>query len=124
LRTLLVLVTALAVWLGYMTHRAREQERAVRAIQALGGTVVYDFEIDADDKRRFDAEPPGPKWLRRLVGPHYGTKVVGVGLGSSDGKVTNKDLEVLRSLRGIRGLTLNGNAAITDEGLDHVATTS
>ena len=121
LRTLLVLVTALAVWLGYMTHRAREQERAVRAIQALGGTVVYDFELDADGNRRPNAEPAGPKWLRRLLGPHFGTNVVGVGLGSNDGKVTNKDLEVFRSLRGLRGLSLSGNAAITDEGLDHVA---
>ena len=39
LRTLLVLVTVLCVWLGVTVNRARKQREAVAAIQELGGTV-------------------------------------------------------------------------------------
>ena len=41
LRTLFVLTTALAVWLGVVVNRAREQREAVKAIEALGGQVLY-----------------------------------------------------------------------------------
>lgn len=44
LRTLFVLVTALAVWLGIVIDRAREQQEAVKAIEALGGVVTYDWQ--------------------------------------------------------------------------------
>ena len=58
LRTLFILLTVLAVWLGVIVNRAREQREAVRAIEALGGTVDYE-------------RTAVPKWLRQLIGDEY-----------------------------------------------------
>jgi len=40
----LVAITALGVWLGWKTDRAHRQREAVRRIEALGGTVLYDWQ--------------------------------------------------------------------------------
>ena len=40
LRTFLILVSLIAVWLGWTVHRARTQRAAVEAIQAARGTVM------------------------------------------------------------------------------------
>ena len=50
LRTLLVLVTVLCVfcvWLGLVSERARKQREAVAAIEAMGGVVYYDYQVDS-----------------------------------------------------------------------------
>ena len=51
-------MTAFAVWLGVVVHRAREQREAVTAIESLGGKIEYD-------------RPSGPDWLRRMIGDEY-----------------------------------------------------
>lgn len=94
LRTLVVLLTALAVWLGVIVNRAREQQEAVNAIEALGGRVGYDWEmIDVPYRGDFappimtnnrfitTTEPRGPSWLRRLIGDDYFQRVVFVAFG-------------------------------------------
>ena len=40
LRTLLIIMTVLAVWMAVISHRARQQKLAVEKIRALGGTVI------------------------------------------------------------------------------------
>lgn len=82
LRKLFVLLTALAVWLGVVVHRAREQREAVEAIEAAGGVVRYDWQYDSFVARRdgvsFDfplsnsmREPSGPLWMRRFIGDEF-----------------------------------------------------
>jgi Leucine-rich repeat (LRR) protein len=44
LRTLIVLVTIIALWLGWWVHSAREQQKAIAAIRAAGGGTSYDFQ--------------------------------------------------------------------------------
>ena len=68
-----VLLTALAVWLGVIVHRAREQREAVKAIEALEAIVGYDWQdvsLDPADPFPIDRPltPPGLAWLRRLIG--------------------------------------------------------
>ena len=46
LRTMLVVVLVLSVWLGYYANRAARQRRAVDEIRELGGQVFYDYERD------------------------------------------------------------------------------
>jgi hypothetical protein len=64
LRTLFVLTTALAIWLGFVVKAVREQREAVKAIEALGGVVQYDWE-------EADFDPNSRTWLRRIVGDDY-----------------------------------------------------
>ena len=83
LRTFLVLFTVCSIWLGVATHRMREQRDAVMAIEALGGTVSYDWQYDRllDEvvfARRPRKQPGAPAWLRRLVGDDFFQEVIGV----------------------------------------------
>ena len=85
LRTLFIALTAFAVWLGVIVHRAREEREAVKAIEALNGMVRYDWQPHATrlegagapageiyyPRENANAGPGGPAWLRRLIGDEY-----------------------------------------------------
>ncbi len=69
LRTLLVAVVALGVVLTPLAikmKKAREQKKAVEWVLENGGSVEYDWQTDDDS-----GSPPGPKWVRRLVGDEF-----------------------------------------------------
>jgi hypothetical protein len=73
LRSFLILVTGLAVWLGVVAHRARQQREAAKAIEALRGHVVYDWQLQHTPNGaiidiQLNGKPSGPTWLRRLTG--------------------------------------------------------
>jgi hypothetical protein len=116
LRTLLGLMTVAAIWLGYITHRAREQKAAVARIKELGGRVVYDFQYQVENSAAnpLPQAPRGWPWLRRLVGDEYFQDVRMIFLENTS--VGDADLSVICPLRGTRSISLRkGN--ISDEGL-------
>ncbi|HUG67163.1 MAG TPA: hypothetical protein VMM76_05405, partial [Pirellulaceae bacterium] len=45
LRTFLLVITALAVWLGLIVSRAQKQKIAVDVVTKLGGSVYYDYQF-------------------------------------------------------------------------------
>jgi hypothetical protein len=49
LRTLLALLTIVALVLGWQTYRARQQKAIVARVQELGGEVVYDYQYEKYD---------------------------------------------------------------------------
>lgn len=114
LRTLFVLLTLAAIWLGVVFKRVRDQRAAVARIDELGGRAFYDFEFDNRGLRRPDAVPPGSPWLRRLFGPELFQSVVQVRL--DDTAVTDADLRVIGKLRGVTGMHLN-STNVSDAGL-------
>lgn len=79
LRTLLVLMTVLCIWLGFKVNAARRQKEAVEAILKAGGTVFYDYQmipfaspsVAFNFKVDPNAVPNGPAWLRKVVGEDY-----------------------------------------------------
>jgi hypothetical protein len=98
LRSFLILLTALAVWLGVVVNRAREQREAVKAIDAEGGWVRYDWEEDPFGSE--DQKPPEPAWLLRLFGKDFFRNVESVGfLTTSDFRRLVPHLKRLRKLR-------------------------
>src|SRR5262245_8259132 len=93
LRTMLVLITALCIWLGFQVNAARRQREAVTAILNAGGIVAYDYQVVSRRQRTslapgisswqdysFDSgrATPGPKWLRQYIGDDYFRTAVGV----------------------------------------------
>ena len=47
-------------------QRARRQRKVVVAIERIGGTVCYEFEMDENGLMMAGAEPIVPYWLRDL----------------------------------------------------------
>ncbi|MBC7853404.1 MAG: hypothetical protein IAF94_08215 [Pirellulaceae bacterium] len=111
LRSILIVVTLLAMGLGYFSFRAQDQRSAVARIHALGGYLQYDNN-NVDNNPRWS--PAGWLWLRRLVGDDYFQDVVFVNLDQT--KVSDADLRVIGKLRRTTGLSLN-RTDVSDEGL-------
>jgi hypothetical protein len=68
MRMLLLLVVVLSIALAIWTNRARRQEALVRRIISLDGHVTYQHQFGEDNKPVAGAVPPGPAWLRGLIG--------------------------------------------------------
>jgi len=130
LRSLLVLVTLLAVWVGIVANRAREQRRIVNALSQYPGVMIlYDHEWDLTaggeiPKPRPLGPPPGAPWLRSRLGDEYFVTVIGVFLtGDWGGKTempNSAALELIRDLPGLRVLSLE-KSSISDAGLAAIA---
>lgn len=140
LRGLFLVTTILCVWLALLFNQARRQRRAVVAIADTGGVVAFDYHFRQKSK---DAQPPGPAWLRRLIGDELFRTPQHVELRGE--KITDEFLaEHLPGLRGVQVLIVASphlsdaalaNAAkhesihilslacprVTDTGLEHLA---
>jgi hypothetical protein len=127
LRTMFVLVTVLCVWLGVYVNRAERQKRAVAWIKAHDGEVHYDyeytqhptepsyFEVKVDgsqlirgfeyDKNgeEISPQPPGPRWLRDLLGMDYFATVVDAEIRDVENE---QDLPPIKDLPRLRYLTV------------------
>ncbi len=120
LRTLMLLVTVAAVWLGIWTHRAREQKKVVASIVQLGGNVFYDYQRENPvyyNVHNPKALPLTPQWLRSILDDDYFHDVVYVCL--RDTKATDDDLEMLKKLPRLENLDLI-DTAVTGAGLAHL----
>ena len=76
-RTLLVLIALVSVAIGLLARlvkQARQQNLAVTEVCRCGGAVEYDWqpliEVDARESTPPppNSSPPGPVWVRRLLG--------------------------------------------------------
>ncbi len=112
LRTLLVLVTVLCVWLAFRTSVAMRQRDVV---DRLGKSfeqhtshpslrVEYDYEWDADFKPTGADRPPGPAWLQDLLGVDYFQTVIALHLHGA----TDRELIDLQELPHLQRLVLGG----------------
>ena len=110
LRTLLLLLTAIGVWLGFTVEQARRQRQAIAAVLHAGGTVRY-----AHNEQQ--TAPPGPQWLRRLIGDEFFFVVDGVYFYKS--RATRSHLVHLKTFRNLQFVSLSG-IKITDEDLRQI----
>lgn len=103
LRTLILATLLAAVffsWLAVQIGKVKDEERAVAAIRAMGGSVHYRHELEPTAGGQ-PGEPPGPEWLRRLLGQDFFAQVWAV---SYAGGATDADLEHLDAIRHLRHL--------------------
>ena len=66
LRTLLLVVAGVAIWLGIEVKEARRQQAAIMAIRDLGGWTHYDYEMQ-NGKTVPNARPWLPEWMLRGI---------------------------------------------------------
>jgi hypothetical protein len=121
LRTLLIVVTVVAVpsaWLGHKIEQKRRQRDAIEDIRRIGGRVEFGYQLDFDGvPLANDRQPPGALWLRKLLGDDFFADAKSVDLSGTE--VRDDDLQDLDELPDLEFLGLNGTR-ITDGGLVHV----
>ena len=106
LKTFLLVMLLFAFGFAWLSHQAREQRKAVAWVKEMGGTVGYDYEAGDGDGDPFGTKvvhPPGPKWLRDILGIDFFDEVVVVALTSTP----VSDLTPLAGLTSLRALNLD-----------------
>ena len=105
--------------LGWIVLQARtlptpsgQPRSGARRLRGLRLSVSRRLATDAN------APPPGPKWLRMLLGDDAFARVETIQFGNED-RLKDADLEVLEGLDDLRILSIFGNS-IDDEGLRHL----
>ena len=117
--SLLLLVVVVAIpcsWLETEMKAARKQREAVEEVQKAS-QVVFDHELGPDGRWIAGATPPGPPWLRNLLGDDLFTDAVWV--SSPNAQINDAVLAHLEELTALQGLDLD-HARITDAGLRHI----
>lgn len=99
LRTALILISLVAIWLSVIANAAKQQKSAVAKLRKANIAVHYDYQVevltaseltypDEHPARRFYPQsftnqilvPPGPQWLRQLIGGDYFQTVTAVSI--------------------------------------------
>jgi hypothetical protein len=117
LRTMLLVITAVALSLGVVVRNAGVQREAVQAIQRSHGTVFYAFHQTAPRTVSSVGKSAGPQWLRAWLDEHYFDTAVWIslfGTPSDDGWVS-----AVNNLRSLNTLLLSGEN-VTDRILDRL----
>ena len=112
LRTLMIVVVIVAIpcaWLGRKIERKRQEREAVAAIKKMGGLVGYDYQMAG-------AKPPGPDWLRNVLGENIFSEVASVSYYFGKANVTDTEAVQLRELAALQKLDLS-DTSLTDAGL-------
>jgi hypothetical protein len=118
LRTFLLVLTALCIWLGFKVNQARRQKEAVAGLKAVGMRFYYAHQRDDAYPNSIDPgrELAVPKWLEELAGYDFFRTVISVqGLG----QVTDDDLRHLAGLPYVEHLYVWGSE-VSDAGLAHL----
>jgi hypothetical protein len=96
LRTFLIAITVICLWLGWKISGARQQHRIVFAVQELGGSVKYDFEPPVDDVFGKPLWPAESTWIDKLFGLDFDHDIVEVDLTNTN--VTDETLQSMQRL--------------------------
>jgi hypothetical protein len=122
LRSLLLAVTACAIWLGWYANRVHRQHAAVLAVLDLGGTVAYDYQIVETQGGRFmfypNAVPAWPGWVVAAFGVDSVQNVVSVGI--MNGRATDETLKLIGRIPSIRSVSLKGGN-VTNRGVAYLS---
>ena len=117
LRSMFLLMTALALWLGWYCNRAQLQRRAVASIEEQGGRIIYSHQLPLIQLGTPGLKAEAP-WLAQYLGIDY-ADTVGIVEMIGD-KFDDDDLKLLDSLPGVEMIRLHGTA-ITGRSFDSVS---
>ena len=118
LRTLMIVTVIVAIpcaWLGRKIERKRRERAALKTIEECGGYVMYDYQ--SEEQGGVKAEPPGPKWLREILGDDFfGEATSFSSQAAADDAETSRLKDALRELPYLKSVDMCA-PHITDSGL-------
>jgi hypothetical protein len=117
LSTLLVIVTALCVWIALGTQRARTQKRAVEEMKRQGASVLYDFQVE---NFGFGSPPPpfpenaspltkllGVDFFRGIDTVYFGDSAMDIGDAPAALRpLQSSEIDQLKSLATVKNVTV------------------
>ena len=118
IRSLLEFTVVVALpcsWLAVEMRAASKEREAVAMFRKLGMSLDYDYQLDASCMFLPNAQPPGPPWLRCLLGDDFLEYVQMVSLDHKE--VTDTEVRFLKWLTRVRYVFLN-SSNVTDAGLE------
>lgn len=107
-------MVVVAVPLAWKFNRLRTQRRVVQAARNSEAGVVYDY--SADRQPGEDTEPPGPPWLRRMLGDDIFAQIVWIVW--SDQEIPDETFSDIAALPALR---LFSAKHVTDEHLERIS---
>ena len=99
-RSILALIAALAIWIGFRANQAHKQESAIQYVLNRGGDVGFNWQFDNANRRSARKGPPVPSCLRDVIPDSYFQRVVYIRVAVSDAE----DLQSVARLRHLRAL--------------------
>ncbi len=115
-------------WFGHEIKQAREQREAAEALRKLGAWVFYDYQDLEGNSYPPPGQPPGPQWLRNMIGDDLFIEVVQIrsgppGPGPSGFtprlRMRDSDLVCLKACPNLEALDLE-RSQVTDAGMVHL----
>jgi Leucine-rich repeat (LRR) protein len=113
IRVLLVIFALLGILLGMHVNRARNQARVAGQ---LNSGIIYRHQWPPGGRLDRNAEPPGPKWLRDLIGDHYFQTLHIIEGGHPDEKL----LADIGRLHGLEQIIIHANRLTDPDALRNI----
>ncbi|PQO36574.1 hypothetical protein [Blastopirellula marina] len=120
LRELLIVTFVLSIplaWLGRSYFRAQEEQAIIDQIENLGGQVYFGYELKTLVNSQSRHEPPGPKWIRTLLGEHIFATVHRIRIPQN--QLTDEIVAKLARLRALESISLNSDQ-VTGKSLGYI----
>jgi len=124
LRSLLLIVFIVCLasaWVGEKVSRGKQEAAAVRRLRQR--PLVLDYDYEYDEKIYVIADPPGPQWLRELLGEFYFQHVIRVtavgNLFQPAASITDEHMYLLHDLPRLKEVDFS-STAVTDKGLLYI----
>lgn len=111
LRWPVVIVAGIAILAGFQVQLLQNQRAVLAEIAKLDAQVVYDHEA------RGQTSPPGPRWLRQVLGDDFFDDVAGISIAREG--VTDETVAAIATLPHLKSLLLNSDG-ISDLGLARI----
>lgn len=121
LRTILIVVTLAAVWTGWAVSKVKRRQRAIAAVERLGGFIDYQHHW-RNGEFLPNAQPRASPWLRLLFGERYAAEPVEIQLFAGPAMradlFTDAEAESISQFNELTWLVLM-DTKLTDAGLRH-----
>src|SRR5262249_36119434 len=116
LSSLLLLITAICLWLGLKMNQVRSIRLVVAEMNRVNGTIVFEHEQAAPGQAPYD--PPGPKWLRQIFGDEFFEEVFQIHI--NDDAADDQTMALIARLPQVKEVVVISDG-VTDKGLAALA---